>query len=58
MCMTENRCIPNYGRQAVVEDNILLKILIGRTSPKLRFPNLVKAADIYIYISYLVDLDF
>ena len=48
--MTENRCIPNYGRQAVFENNILLKILIGQTLSKLRFPNLVKAADIYIYI--------
>ena len=40
ICMTENRCIPNYGRQAVVEDNILLKILIGRTLSKITISKL------------------
>ena len=37
--------IPNYGRQAVVEDYTLLKICQVEHSPKLRFPNLVKAAE-------------
>ena len=37
--------IPNYDRQALVEDNNLLKISQVEHSPKLRFPNLVKAAE-------------
>ena len=52
----ENRCIPNYGRQAVVEDNILLKILIGRTLSKITISKLSQGSW-YIYI-YAVDLDF
>ena len=47
----ENRCIPNYGRQAVVEDNILLKILIGRTLSKITISKLSQGSwYIYIYI--------
>ena len=37
--------IPNYDRQAVVEDNNLLKISQVEHSPKLRFPNLLKEAE-------------
>ena len=47
----ENRCIPNYGRQAVVEDNILLKILMGRTLSKITISKLSQGSwYIYIYM--------
>ena len=52
-CMTENRCIPNYGRQAVVEDNNLLKILISRTLSKITISKLSQGS-CFIYIHILL----
>ena len=37
--------IPNYGRQAVVEDNNLLKILLGKKISRITISKPVKAAE-------------